>query len=63
MKGLFICEIEHPKSVKDNLLGAEYMSYYSALPKDEKVTAKEKEIVGYSDKENLIKSLEENRKR
>jgi len=54
---------EHPKSVKDNILGAEYMSYYSALPKDTALTAKEKEIVGYSDKESLIKNLEENRKR
>jgi len=49
--------------VKDNILGAEYMSYYSALPKDTALTAKEKEIVGYGDKESLIKSLEENRRR
>lgn len=58
---LFI--IEHPKSVKDNLLGAEYLSYYSELPKNETLTAKEKEVVGYGDKQNLIQSLEENRRR
>jgi len=53
---------EHPKSVKDNLMGAEYQTYYSEIekPKVELKTAFGEKILG--NKEQLIEHLESQRK-
>jgi hypothetical protein len=54
---------ENPRSIKDNLMGAEYVSYYGPLPPNEALVKAQKEIVGYSSTEEAIRNLEEQRER